>query len=191
MDVFRENEDESLDDDLNAKMDAQEAVIKAAEQKLAKTPMLTPEAFAASGWGSRPFEDDEALMQKDAKAPRKTNADKLLDALIDGSHKCGHDLRIETGIKSYAALGRAASALRKKGYQVRKIRWNAPSSDMYHIIDATPELREERLAWEREQRAGAPDASRIERKAALSVDPLTPGDEASLAPVGDDPDWMD
>ena len=87
------------------------------------------------------------------KQPRKTNADRLLAALIDGSHKCGHDLRVETGIKSYAALGRAAAALRKKGYNVRKIRWNAPSSDMYHIIDATPELREERLAWEREQRA--------------------------------------
>ena len=190
-DVFRLNEDESLDDALNARMDAQEAKITAAEKVVENTPM-----FIDCDFGSQPFgseDEGEAIVlppidereitdfvtdEADAEAarrfpdpvvkqPRKTNADRLLAALIDGSHKCGHDLRVETGIKSYAALGRAATALRKRGFNVRKIRWNAPSSDMFHIVDAPPELRDsDPVATARAELAGRTAAARERMDAA-------------------------
>ena len=53
-DVFRLNEDESKDDDLNARMDAQEAKITAAEKVVESTPM-----FIDCDFGSEPFGSED------------------------------------------------------------------------------------------------------------------------------------
>lgn len=76
---------------------------------------------------------------KPPKPPKRTNADKLLAALSDGSHKRGHELLEETGIRNHPALKRAVTDLRKRGVNLRCIRWNTAATDMYHIIEETKE----------------------------------------------------
>ena len=74
-----------------------------------------------------------------AKRLRKTNADDLFDLLKHGS-KRGFEILEQTQIKTYAALDRAVTVLRKReGITVKKIRWNTPPNAVYVLKTETPE----------------------------------------------------